>query len=207
MRGVGSAALITALFLAWTGTAESSKEQSFTDEERARLAAGRLVKRPRAEVRDGWNMIGGQAWQVIDAPPEAVWKAANDLPRYTEMVPGLSESNVTERRGRVAHVVLRHVYGAIDFSYPLRFEFRPEERIAVFRLDHSKKSDLRAGWGFVRVRPWKGGKTLLTFSALVDIGDGILVSIIRSAVRGYMLIIPRTAKQFIEGEGRPIYAP
>ncbi len=197
--------MLIALSVAWPLGARESTAQGFSQAERAKLDEGKLVQRPKSESRDGWNLIGGQAWQVIDMSPEAVWRAANDFDHYPKMVPGLRTAKVSRRKDHVVHVTFRHVYGALDVSYPLRFEFRPEEKVAVFRLDHTKPSDLRAGWGFFRIRPWKNGRTLLTVSGLVDIGSGILVSIIRPAVKRYLLLIPSVTKGFLEGDGRALY--
>jgi hypothetical protein len=71
----------------------------------------------------------------------------------------------------------------------------------VFRVDHSKPHDIRAGWGFIRIRPYKDNRTLVSFGALVDIGDGVFVSIARPAVRRDLLKIPHFLKQHLEGNG------
>jgi hypothetical protein len=75
----------------------------------------------------------------------------------------------------------------------------------VFRVDHSQPHDIRAGWGFMRVRPFKGNRTLVSFGALVDIGDGVFVSIIRPAIRRDLLRIPFYFKRHLEGEGHMRY--
>ncbi|KPK51231.1 MAG: hypothetical protein AMJ63_13015, partial [Myxococcales bacterium SG8_38_1] len=60
--------------------------------------------------------------------------------------------------------------------------------------------DIRAGWGFIRVRPYKNDRTLVSFGALVDIGDGVFVSIVRPAVRKDLLRIPHFLKQHLESD-------
>jgi hypothetical protein len=45
----------------------------------------------------------------------------------------------------------------------------------------------------------------VSFGALVDIGDGIFVSIIRPAVRRDLLRVPFYFKRHLEGEGRMLY--
>ena len=70
----------------------------------------------------------------------------------------------------------------------------------VFRFYHSQAHDIRAGWGFMRVRPYRGNRTLVSFGALVDIGDGVFVSIIRPAVRKDLLRIPFYFKRHVEAE-------
>ena len=81
----------------------------------------------------------------------------------------------------------------------------PDRRSVVFRVDHSQDHDIRAGWGFLRVRPFKGNRTLVSFGALVDIGDGVFVSIIRPAVRRDLLRIPFYFKRHLESAAGAIY--
>ena len=77
----------------------------------------------------------------------------------------------------------------------------PERGALVFRVDHSQAHDIRAGWGFIRIRPYKGSQSLVSFGALVDIGDGVFVSIVRPAVRRDLLRIPYYLKNHLEGVG------
>jgi hypothetical protein len=81
----------------------------------------------------------------------------------------------------------------------LQTTLEPDRGALVFRVDHSKAHDIRAGWGFIRVRPYQEDRTLVSFGALVDIGDGMFVSIVRPAVRRDLLRIPYFLKRHLEG--------
>ena len=65
----------------------------------------------------------------------------------------------------------------------------------LFRVDHSQRHDIRAGWGFIRARPYKGGRTLVSFGALVDI------SAIKVVAPNVLQMVTDAAIQIHGGEG------
>ena len=70
----------------------ASAERPFTSAERARLDRGDLVVRETHRQRGSLRLVGGASWQVVDMPPEAVWRALLDTPAYTHMIPLLSRA-------------------------------------------------------------------------------------------------------------------
>ena len=94
---------------------------------------------------------------------------------------------------------MRQQWGPIDVRYVLQTTVQPAKGAVLFRVDHSQAHDIRAGWGFIRIRPYKKDKSLVSFGALVDIGDGVFVSIVRPAVRRDLLRIPYFLKNHLEG--------
>lgn len=158
------------------------------------------------EQRGALKLIGGQSWQIVDVPINLAWRALADLPRYKHFLPLATETVVTHRVDGESDLAIRQQWGPIDVRYVLQTTLDPDRRTMVFRLDHSQGHDIRAGWGFLRIRPYKKTQTLISFGALVDIGDGVFVSIIRPAVRQNLLRIPTKFKGYLENEGRTLYA-
>lgn len=186
----------------------SSSEQLTTDDKRL-LAAGELVMKQKNEQRGAYKLIGGQSWQIIDVPIDVAWRALQDLPGYKNFIPLATEADVKHQAGDEADLAIRQQWGPIDVRYVLQTTRESDRGAVMFRVDHSQEHDIRAGWGFIRVRPYKGERTLVSFGALVDIGDGVFVSIIRPAVRRDLLRIPTYFKRHVEGEvrGLPMDAP
>ena len=176
-----------------------------TEEDKRRLESGELVMKPRNEQRGALKLFGGQSWQVVEVPVDAAWRATQDLSRYKQIIPLATESLVKSVHGDEIDLAIRQQWGPVDIRYVLQTTLDHDKRAMMFRLDHSQGHELRAGWGFLRVRPWKGGKTLVSFGAMVDIGDGVLVSIIRPAVRRDLLRIPTNFKGYVEGDGGAPY--
>lgn len=195
------------MFIALPGTASlsESKAGGLTAEDKQLLESGELVMKPQNEQRGRLKLIGGQSWQIVDVPVEMAWRAMEDLSSYKRIIPLATESTVKGRNGDEIDLAIRQQWGPIDIKYVLQTTLDSEKRVMMFRLDLSQAHELRAGWGFLRARPWKGGKTLVSFGAMVDIGDGVLVSIIRPAVRRDLLRIPAKFKGYVEGDGRQLY--
>lgn len=184
----------------------SSSSDLLTPAEKDLLAAGELVMKHKNEQRGPLKLIGGQSWQVVDVPIDLAWRALADLPSYDRIIPLATETTVVHQAGEEADLAIRQQWGPVDVRYVLQTTLDSDRRALVFRLDHSQQHDIRAGWGFIRLRSYKGDQTLVSFGALVDIGDGVFVSIIRPAVRRDLLRIPTKFKRYVEGEGRFLYA-
>jgi ribosome-associated toxin RatA of RatAB toxin-antitoxin module len=182
-----------------------SSSDELTREDKKLLAAGELVMKHKNEQRGAYKLFGGQSWQIVDAPPDVVWEALKDLSGYKNFIPLATESTVKHQAGEEADLAIRQQWGPIDVRYVLQTTLETDRRALVFRLDHSQDPDIRAGWGFLRVRPYKGDRTLVSFGAMVDIGDGVFVSIIRPAVRKNLLRIPAYFKSHVEAEGLALY--
>ena len=183
-----------------------SSSDKLTDEDKKLLVAGELVVKQKNEQRGSYKMIGGQSWQIVDVPVEVAWRAIVDLPGYRHCIPLAAESQVKHQAGNEADLAMRQQWGPIDVRYVFQTTLEPDRRSMVFRVDHSQDHDIRAGWGFLRVRRFQGNRPLESFEALVDIGDGVFVSIIRPAVRRDLLRIPFYFKRHLESAAGAIYA-
>jgi ribosome-associated toxin RatA of RatAB toxin-antitoxin module len=200
-------ALLCAVTVTFAAPSRSfSSSDKLTDEDKKLLMAGELVTKEKNEQRGSLKLIGGQSWQIVDVPIDVAWRAVSDLPNYKRFIPLATESEVKHQAGNEADLAMRQQWGPIDVRYVFQTTLDPDRRSVVFRVDHSQEHDIRAGWGFIRVRSYKKSQTLVSFGALVDIGDGVFVSIIRPAVRKDLLRIPSKFKQYVEGEGRGLYA-
>jgi ribosome-associated toxin RatA of RatAB toxin-antitoxin module len=182
-----------------------SSNDKLTDEDKKLLVSGELVVKQKSEQQGSLKLIGGQSWQIVDVPVDIAWQAVADLSRYKRFIPLATESDVKHQAGNEADLAMRQQWGPIDVRYVFQTTLDPDGRSMVFRVDHSQDHDIRAGWGFMRVRPFKGNRTLVSFGALVDIGDGVFVSIIRPAVRRDLLRVPFYFKRHLEGDGRMLY--
>lgn len=197
---IGVSAGVLAVFLVVSFSASASSSQ-LTAEDKQLLASGELVTKEKNEQRGAYKLLGGQSWQIIDVPVDEVWSALTDLSSYKSFLPLATESEVKRQAKEEADVAIRQQWGPVDVRYVLQMTTQPDRGAVVFRVDHSHAHDIRAGWGFIRVRPYKENRTLVSFGALVDIGDGVFVSIVRPAVRRDLLKIPHFLKKHLEGEG------
>ena len=180
---------------------------TFTAAERAALARGQLVTRREARRRGNLLLIGGTAWQVINAPPEAVWRAVLDTPRYNRMLPEVVEARQVQERDGSRLVYIRHQQGPLSASYHIQLQYVPGQRVAQFRVDRSRPHAIREGWGFFNVQPYQGNRTLISYGIMADVGSGIFGGLFRPRIHEWMLRVPETVKRFVEGAGRARYNP
>jgi hypothetical protein len=181
---------------------------NFTREEWRRLAAGQLVLRPAVQQKGGLRLMGGSSWQVIDAPPQLVWRALLDTAHYGKMMPQVLEARLVRARENVRTVFVRQgTSGVLEASYYLKVQVHEPAQDITFSVDdHMPHDMLKAAWGFYAVRPYgTGDKTLLAYGVMADIGGGPLVSLMRDNVHEWMLRTPVLIKKFVERHGRSIY--
>ena len=195
---VSTACALAVFFLAPVRSYSSSDQ--LTAEDKQMLARGELVMKQKSEQRGAYKLFGGQSWQIVDVPVEVAWAALENRSGYKNFIPLATETRVSRQSDEEADVAIRQQWGPIDVRYVLQTTLESDRGAVMFRVDHSQPHDIRAGWGFIRVRPYKNDRTLISFGALVDIGDGVFVSIARPAVRRDLLRIPYFLKRHLEGD-------
>ena len=173
----------------------------FSRVEQARLARGGLVTRSSARMRGQLRLIGGTSWQVVRQPPEVVWRAVNDTASYPDMLPRVSEARVVSRSPNVRTVFVRHGGGGVDARYYLQARVDGGRKDMRFGLDGRRPHTIRAAYGFLTVRSWRPGQSLITYGVMADVGSGVLVGLLRPTIHAWILRVPQTMKQFIETRG------
>jgi len=195
------ALIVTALSL----SARAESGPSFTDDELRRLDEGELLTRTRTIDLQAGSLIGGTAMQVVDAHPDAVWRAVQDTPHYIHLLPEVDEARLVQRGRRNRLVYFRHSRGPLSASYHVQVVFDNSERTARFRVDRSRPHTLRQGHGVLTVQPWAGGRSVILWTILADVGGGMLSGLVRPQIHESMLRVPETIRQYVEGPGRARY--
>jgi ribosome-associated toxin RatA of RatAB toxin-antitoxin module len=178
-------------------------QAAFTPGERARLLRGELVERRSSREHGGMRLMGGASWQLIDSPPEVVWQALLDTPRYPRFLPQVEEARLVSQSGAKRKVFVRHG-GLAAASYYVSLQVENPLRDIRFKIEQGGAIGVRAAWGFYNLRP-HGDGTLLAFGIMADIGDGLLTALVRPQVHEWMMKVPWMVKRFVEGSGRALY--
>ncbi len=193
--------LIAALFAVLGGDLATAKAD-FTKTEQRRLDSGKLVTRYETKALGNLKLVGGTSWQVVDASPELVWKGFRDFGRYKHFLPQCDESKVVGRTANGVVLRLEHSEGPVRAHYHMAIKANETIRAAQFRLSTKYPNDIREGWGFVKISPYKGGRTLVSFGVMADIGTGILAGAVRSSIHQWMLHVPSLFKQDLKRRTR-----
>lgn len=181
------------------GRADAS--EALSAQERSALVAGRLIVRPRTERRGDLRLLGGTSFQVVNLPPDRVFRALQDPNHLWRMLPSARESRIA-RGGPNPVLYVRHALGPVSASYYLRARYQPQSTTVTFQLAPGMPNDVRAGWGYLKVRPFQAGRSLLSFGAMIDLGDGLLADAAKPRIHQWLLRIPSTMKRYLERRAR-----
>ncbi len=168
--------------------------------ELTQLSAGKLVTRPSREQRGNMQLLGGASFQVISRPLDEVWRGLLDTTRYQKMIPTVSKARTVVNQPDYRVVRFEHRAGPIGMQYDLNMRIDANSHDVSFALDPKAKQGPRAAWGFISLRPYTAGRTLLSYGVMADPGDGLLTSILRGTVHEWMLRVPEQMKRFLESE-------
>ena len=191
--------------------ARASESREFSSQETALLRAGKLVVRPEQRTLGGAHVMGGLSWQVVRATPATVWRAMTDVHAYARFLPAVEEARLIEAIGPTRAVFVRHRLGFISGSYVVRLAHDSAHGRIRFRLDHDYPSSLRDAWGEISVSPYTsnipgrraelapGQQSVVSLAIMADVGEGLIVGLVRSNVHEWMLRVPEQLKRYVEG--------
>lgn len=208
---VGAAFSMGCVAMLVLGTAaaqqDSASTDGFTAAEVRQLAEGGLVQRRASRRRGQQRLIGGNSWQVIDQSVETTWRALCDTAAYPRMLPATEDAEVVSHHPGRRVVRIRHAVGLIRAEYYLQMTYDHDRRDITFRLDRQRPADLRAAWGFLNVRPYEddANRSLLSYGVMVDPGGGMLGGVLRGQIHDWLLRVPETTRQYLQGSGAHRY--
>ena len=202
----GSVSAATLMALVWLGpqssvSALSSDSRAFTAEEEQALRSGQLVVRPTEVVRGGSRLMGGLAWQVVDAAPSRVWQVMTDVRAYPRFLPAVEEARFIDNSGADRRLFIRHRMGFVGVSYFVLATNDAASGRVRFKLDRSRPSGLRDAFGELRVSSYPNGRSVVSLAILADVGQGLIAGLVRKNVHEWMLRVPAQLKKFVESSG------
>lgn len=185
---------------------QDATHKPFSPDEQKQLAAGHLVTRPVSERRADLRLIGGSAWQVINAPPAVVFRALLDTKHYDKLLPTVTGASLVTEAETLRRVRLEHKKGPLGIAYRLALTIDPQRHDITFKLNDRLDSGLRAAWGFFALTPYGASKTLLSYGVMADPGEGLIVGIVRGVIHEWLLKVPAQVRWRVESiEGRSRY--
>jgi hypothetical protein len=186
------------------GAGAQDRHGGFDVDERARLSAGQLVSRPHPPTqRDPW--LGGVSFQVVDRPPDEVWRALLDLEAYAYMLPGTDRTRDDGLEGGARILYVRQSQMGISAQYSLRLRHDGVTRRVEFEMDRDRPHDVEDARGFVEIQPYRRARTLVTWGVRAVLGMGAIEPMVRGLVEPWLLRVPTTIKEYLEGRGRDRY--
>lgn len=184
---------------------EFARLSQLNNDEKVLLERGRIVVHKGARVIGSTRLVGGTSWQRVNAPPDAVWRAVLDTPRYPNLLPEVSEARLVEDEAEKRLVFLRHGHGIISARYHLVVSYADDAKALWFHVAPNRRGSLRQGRGYIVVRPYDEDQSVIAFHVLADMSGGMIANLLRPRVQAGILRAPWVMKRFIEGRGRSRY--
>lgn len=188
---------LLSLALATPLRAEPSARPSLSPPEQRSLESGVLVSRALRFAQGGGSYVGGVSYQVVEARPELVLAALSDVANWPEALPRTKSARLLDTQGGRPRVELVQGGAFVEARYTVLID-RAESDTIRFWLDPSRPHDIRDVWGFFRVKPLPGGRSLITVAAALDLGDGIARMLFEDKIAKLMLRAPSKIRQFVE---------
>ncbi len=170
---------------------------AFTEQERAQLLAGELVRRNISRREGGSHLFGGASWQRVRAPIERVWETVVDPGAYVRLIPSLDQVRVVEERGDTRVVYMHHSYAIASTSYHAVMRLDHERHEMRFDLDRSRPHDVREGRGFLALSSFRG-ETIVAWGMLADVGAGVVQQVFGPFLNQWLLLPPRCLRDEVE---------
>jgi ribosome-associated toxin RatA of RatAB toxin-antitoxin module len=194
-----TAAAIAALVLAAT----SAGAVNFTEKEKAKLAAGKTVKKPLAKSGEK-GFYGGTGYALIDAPVDVIWAAIEDWGKYHKIYPKTVSCKELSRKGDTSLIRIEMGHKLLSIEYHLTVERKRAKNMVSFKLVRNRPHDIEETRGYWRLFPQKDGRTLVAYVVATQVPMGIINLIgeeWEAKIQRHLLGIPGNLKKWVEGPG------
>ncbi|HXN33627.1 MAG TPA: hypothetical protein VN894_17280, partial [Polyangiaceae bacterium] len=185
MRGRSIAVALVAASL-WVGA--FARADGLSPSETDRLLRGSTVARTQAFEREGRRYVGGVAYAIVDAQAWELAALLDDVGGWRQFLPKTRDARHVGTQAGDTFVEVTHGSAIVHVNYTLRVH--REANVVRFWMDPSRPHDIEDAWGFFRSDPLEGGRTLVTYGILIDMGDGLLRTLFEDRVRGLALTVP-----------------
>jgi ribosome-associated toxin RatA of RatAB toxin-antitoxin module len=141
--------------------------QTFSDDERRRLAAGEVVVTDALPPGASATARGGTAFAIVRASPDEVWRVITDYPGNVRYYPRVVAVDVVENTGR--QVVVRYEVAAGPFSFNVYLDKFPDPQRRRIEWNLAEGRDhgmFRENSGYWQVDP-RERTSLVTYAIAV----------------------------------------
>jgi hypothetical protein len=92
--------------------------------------------------------------------------------------------------------------GLVRAGYFVRTTPDPSRHSLRLQLDRSRPSSIRDARAELRVHPYGAHRSVVSLIVMADLGDSLVIRLIRSNVHTWMLRVPELLKRHVEGSLR-----
>jgi ribosome-associated toxin RatA of RatAB toxin-antitoxin module len=194
---------LTALLVACAllGAAADAGAVDFNDKEKAKLAAGKTVKKRLPTSGEG-GFYGGTGYTLINASAEVLWAAIEDWGSYKKIFPKTVAVTEVSRKGEQSLIHMEMGHALIRAEYYMTVERDRAKQMISFRLVKNRPHDIDDTRGYWRLFPQGDGKTLVAYVVATQIPMGIINLLspdLIAKIERNLLGVPNDLKAWVEG--------
>jgi ribosome-associated toxin RatA of RatAB toxin-antitoxin module len=201
MNPIARAQLVLGTALALVLASGTASAVEFNEKEKARLAAGKTVKKPMAKAGKN-GVYGGSAYTLIDAPADLIWAAIEDWDSYKKIYPKTVSVKEVSRKGNKSLVRMEQGHKLISVAYHVEVQKDPAKKMIKFKLVKNKPHDIEETKGYWRLFPQSDGRTLVAYVVAVRVPGGLvnlLGQSLSDKLARALLGVPGDLKKWVEG--------
>jgi hypothetical protein len=185
---------VAALATAWV-TSPSARADGLSAAEADQLISGGTVARAQALRGSDQRYVGGVTYTILDARAGELAELLDDVKAWRRFLPKTRSARHVGAAAGDALVEVTHGSALVQVTYTMRV--RRDGNVVRFWMDPSRPHDIKDVWGFFRAEPFDGGRTLVTYGILIDIGGGILRDLFEDRVRELALTVPQRVRRLL----------
>jgi hypothetical protein len=175
----------------------AQRTDSFTPAEQQRLETGQVVHHERALTRGDAHYLGTVSYELVKARPSTIMAAFSETTALSTILPNTKRASLIEATEQHLRVELVQGNDWADATYTVYLAAESESGVR-FWLDRSRPHDIEDAWGYFRVTPFDGSRTLVTVAVAVDIGSGLFRRLLTGAVQTCILTTPDYIRRYSE---------
>ena len=192
-----------AVFAAVLFVGSFARADGISPTEASRLMRGGTVARTQVFERAGRRYVGGVTYSVFDAQADELAALLDDVNGWRRILPKTRGVRRVGSSGGDPLVEVTHGSALVQVTYTLRVH--REDNVVRFWMDPARPHDIEDAWGFFRSDPLDGGRTLVTYGILIDMGDGLLRNLFEDRVRSLALTVPDRVRGLLLGRRTTAY--
>lgn len=177
-------------------------DPSLSPEEIERLEQGEVISRDDTVEQDGRRWIGGVSYAIVDATTSRVGETLDDVRSYSEILPKVRMVRwiaLTREGDAVIQLEQGTAIAHGRYTLAIRREREPHGAEMVrFWLDGRFPRDLADARGWYRLEPIEGGRTLVTYVVMIDLGPGLFKHLFEEKIRRSALRAPLLLRRYFE---------
>lgn len=161
--------------------------RSLTNKEVKRLESGEQVM---ILLENDPEYVGGSSHILIEEEIETAWTEVQDPAIFEELYPTVLESKVVSRTDGATTIKMVHGNKLVKAVCYVSYRANSEKHRLSWRLDKTRKSDISETQGSIRFSRYKDGRTLMTMTTLLDIGNELIEKMFGDRVAKGLLYLP-----------------